>query len=190
MDQENTQQPQQNIPQQPPPQQAAPQPQPQPTQPSAAPVQKEACKCPEVKAEDWDKKRTQLNKMFYKTFSPKLFYFPFSIAVDINRAIQGAKKAGYTVPDNAMILDTGGMFMGSVMVEVQGAKEGDKNVVSFAGKNLYTKVCTRPWKEMRADIMDLERELGAKPKEFYMWYTACPKCIDTKNVKTVLIAVV
>jgi len=103
--------------------------------------------------------------------------------------MNGAKKAGYTVPENPMVLDTGGMFLGNIMVEVQGANEGDKNVVSFMNKEVYTKASKVDWKDIKKDITALETELGAKPKELYMWYTACPECVSGRECKTILIAV-
>jgi hypothetical protein len=43
---------------------------------------------------------------------------------------------------------------------------------------------------MREDIAELEKELGAAPKELYVWYTSCPACTDKKEAKSVLIAVI
>lgn len=75
------------------------------------------------------------------------------------------------------------------MVEVTGENAEDKNVVSLKGKEVYTKVSKSPWNEIKDDIEELKKELGSEPKELYLWYTACPKCMDKKEVKTVLIAV-
>jgi flagellar motor protein MotB len=147
------------------------------------------CGCPVVTEAEWDKQKKTIDKAFYKTWSPRLMYYPFSFAIDITRAQAGAKAANYTVPENGMILDTGGMFWSSVMIEVTGENAEDKNVVSLKGKEVYTKVSKRPWNEIRTDIEDLKKELGAEPKELYLWYTACPKCMESKEVKTVLIAV-
>ena len=88
-----------------------------------------------------------------------------------------------------MIMDTGGMFLASVLIEVTGGDPNNKNIVSLAGKEVYTKVSKRPWKEIKADIAELETELGAKPAELYLWYVSCPKCVAGKEIKTVLIAV-
>ncbi len=149
----------------------------------------EECKCIEVSKEEWDKKHTTIEKSFYKTWSPRLFYYPFSMGIDIQRAIKGAKEKGYTVPEKMMLIDTGGMFWASIMVEVDGAKTDDPNVVSLAGKKVYTHVSTRPWKEMKTDVEELNEELGYKPDELYFWYTSCPKCTEEREVKSVLIAV-
>lgn len=166
---------------------AEPQPQPQ-VQPT--PAVTSGCKCPDVKAEEWDKKNPVINKLFYKTWSPRLLYYPFSFVIDIDRAMTGAAGANYKIPSPTMILDTGGMFWSSVMVEVEGAKEGDKNIVSLAGKKLYTKVSKRPWMQIKFDIEELKKEIGKDPLELYLWYTACPKCMDKKEIKTILIAVI
>lgn len=162
--------------------------------PAAAPVetpQAEAssdCGCPTINAAEWDKQQKQIDKTFYTTFSPRLMFMPFSFAIDLDRARKGAEKAGYTVPQHPMIMDTGGMFWSTLMVEVDGAEPGAKNTVSLAGKNLYSKVSIRPWKDLKDDVKELEAELGKKPKNLYFWWTSCPKCNDHKEVKTVLIA--
>lgn len=184
MDQDNTQQPQAE---------AAPAPvatTPAPVAP-AAPTTTEttACKCPTINAAEWDKQKKQLDKTFYKTFSPRLFNYPLSFPIDLERAKQGAIKKGYKIPDNPMILDTGGMFWATVMLEVNGVTGTDSSVVSFSGKNLYTKVSKRPWKEIDQDIAELKTEMGSEPAELYFWWTSCPKCVDKKEVKAVLIAV-
>lgn len=148
------------------------------------------CGCPIIDAAQWDKQQKQLDKTFYQTFSPRILFKPFSWAIDLDRATRAAKKAGYTVPQNPMILDSAGMFWAKLLLEVNGAQPGDKNIVSLAGKNLYTKVSTRPWSEMKIDLQELETELGKKPQQVYCWWTACPKCIDQKEIKTVFIAII
>ena len=35
---------------------------------------------------------------------------------------------------------------------------------------------------------DLEKELGRKPNELYAWWVSCPKCVQDKEVKAVLLA--
>lgn len=147
------------------------------------------CKCPAINAAEWDKKRQKLNKTFHKTFSPRLFYYPFSFVIDVDRATRGAVKKGYKPVDGGMVLDTGGMFWGSVLIEVTDAKLEDGSVVDFTNKEIYTKVVTRPWNELKAAIDELNKELGAAPLELYTWWTSCPKCVASKEVKVVLIAV-
>lgn len=160
---------------------------PQPAQP--APQAAKGCGCPTINPVEWDKQRKKLDKTFYKSFSPRLLYYPFSFSIDLDRATKSAAKKGYQVVPNGMILDTGGMFLGSVLIEVSGAKADDKNVISLSGKELYTKVSRRPFKEIKTDIAELETELGASPGELYIWWTSCPKCTAQKETKAVLIAV-
>lgn len=157
------------------------------TQTTPTPVP--TCKCPTVNEADWDKKKKILNKTFYKTFSPRLLFIPFSYAIDLDRASRAALKKGYQIPVNPMVLSSDGMFWGSLMVEVTGAQTGDSNVVNL-NQEVYTKVSKRDWKLLKLDIAELTQELGGQPpKEVYCWYTSCPKCKDSKVVKTVLIAV-
>lgn len=165
----------------------------QPTQPPQTsqfkPAPAKDCGCPAINPAEWDKQKKKLDKTFYKSFSPRLLYYPFSFVIDLDRAKKAAAKKGYQVVQNGMILDTGGMFLGSVLVEVTGAKADDKNIVPLSGKELYTKVSRRPFKEIKTDIAELEAELGAHPGELYIWWTSCPKCTDKKEVKAILIAV-
>ncbi|MDA1061053.1 MAG: hypothetical protein O3B47_04640, partial [bacterium] len=148
-----------------------------------------ACKCPTVSEADWDKQKKTIEKTFYKGFSPRIFYYPLSFAIDVLRTTKTAVLKGFQEVANPMILDTGGMFLASVLVEVTGGDANNKNIVSLAGKEVYTKVSKRPWKEIKADIAELETELGAKPAELYIWSVSCPKCQSNKEIKTILIAV-
>ena len=147
-----------------------------------------SCKCPTVNESDWDKKKKVLNKTFYKTFSPRLLYIPFSFAIDVDRAKKLALRKGYQMPDNPMILSEDGMFWGSILIEVTGTQSGDSGIVNL-NQEVYTKVSKRDWKDMKIDMTELNQELGQAPKEVYSWYTSCPKCKASKVVKTVLIAV-
>lgn len=160
----------------------------QPATVATTPVPTVACKCPTVNEADWDKKKKNLNKTFYKTFSPRLLFIPFSYAIDLDRASRSALKKGYQIPSNPMVLSSDGMFWGALMVEVTGTKTGDSNVINL-NQEVYTKVSKRDWKLLKLDIAELTQELGQPPQEVYCWYTSCPKCKDSKVVKTVLIAV-
>lgn len=148
----------------------------------------QTCKCPDINVADWDKQKKQIDKTFYKTFSPRLFHYPFSFVIDVDRATRGAKAKGYTVPEKPMVLEKGGLFWGNVLVEANGANTGDGSVVDFKGKDLYTKV-VREAKNIEADVAELKKEIGAEPAELYYWWTACPKCTGGKEAKAVIIAV-
>ncbi|MEK7673252.1 MAG: hydrolase [Patescibacteria group bacterium] len=149
-----------------------------------------ACKCPNINPAEWDKKKMQLNKSFYKTYSLRIFNYPFAFTPEVYRAFKGAQQKGYNPVENGMILDTGGMFLGDVMVEVTSPNLQDKNVISLAGKELYTKVSRRPQSQIKQDIAELVTEIGKQPFALYFWWTSCPNCQAQKEAKTVLIAVV
>ncbi|MEK7548123.1 MAG: hydrolase [Patescibacteria group bacterium] len=160
----------------------------QATPEAAQPVAQNSCKCPTVNPADWDKKKTTINKTFYKAYSPRIFYYPFSFVIDLFRAQKSAAAKGYKVVENGMIIDDGAMFLGHVMVEVTGANTNDPDVLSLEGKEVYTKVSRNEWQNIKSDIADLEKELGKKPAQLFIWWTACPKCVAKKEVKSVLIA--
>lgn len=114
---------------------------------------------------------------------------PISYAIDIDRATKAALKKGYKVVEKPMILDIDGTFMGSVLVEVENANKMDKEVVSFENTEVYAKVSTKAYKDIPKDIEELKTEIGKQPRELYIWYVSCPKCMATKNEKAVIIAV-
>ena len=165
-------------------------PAPQAAQPAPTAVAPKACKCPNINPAEWDKKKMQLNKSFYKTYSLRLFNYPFAFAPEVYRAFKEAQQKGYNPVENGMILDTGAMFLGDIMVEVANPNLQDKNVVSLAGKEIYTKVSRRPQSQIKQDIAELITEIGKQPFALYFWWTSCPQCQAQKEAKTVLIAVV
>jgi|GEM_PF-2491283 len=154
---------------------------------SAIPMPK-LCKCPTINIVDWDKKKTTINKTFYKAFSPRIFYYPFSFVIDVFRAQKAATAKGYKPVENGMVLDDGSMFFGNVMMEVTGANTNDPDVYSLEGKEVYTKVARSSMMKIKNDIAELEKELGKKPAQLFIWYTSCPLCTLTKEAKAVLIA--
>ena len=149
----------------------------------------EKCKCPELNIAEWDKQKKQIEKTFYKTFSPRILNYPFSYVIDADRASRGAKAKNYQVPESPMVLDTGGMFWGELMVEVTGADTSDSSVVDFAGKELYTKTTTDT-KSIKNEMEGLKAEMGVEPSEVYYWRVTCPKCDTDKEIKAIVIAVV
>lgn len=155
---------------------------------NAASIIPKLCKCPTINAADWDKKKNTINKTFYKAFSPRIFYYPFSFVIDVFRAQKGATAKGYKPVENGMILDDCSMFFGKIMIEVTGANTNDPDVYSLEGKEVYTKVSRSAWTKIKNDIVDLEKELGKKPTQLFIWWTSCPLCMLTKEIKAVLIA--
>ncbi len=154
---------------------------------SAIPIPK-LCKCPTINAADWDKKKSTISKTFYKAFSPRIFYYPFSFVIDVFRAQKSAIAKGYKPVENGMVIDDGAMFLGNVMIEVTGANTNDPSVYSLEGKEVYTKVSRSSMLQIKNDIADLEKELGKKPAQLFFWWTSCPLCTLTKDIKAVLIA--
>lgn len=147
------------------------------------------CNCPEIKVEEWDKKKITFHKTFYKTFSTRAFGYHFSDAIDVNRGMIEIKVKDYKTPANPMILDTNGLFLSNILIEVEGANVQDPKVVSLEGKEFYCKVSkNKDRKNLKLDLLDLEKELGKKPAEVYFWFVTCVKCDTKKDIKTVILA--
>ncbi|MFA5947492.1 MAG: hydrolase [Candidatus Gracilibacteria bacterium] len=147
-----------------------------------------SCKCPVIKSEDWDKKQVSLNKIFYKSISPRIFYVPFSQAIDVNRTRIAALAKGYKVAENPMVLTTAGIFFGYTLVELAQGNKDDKNVVSFEGKSLYGKVSKESSLKLKAELTELKKELAKEPKNIYVWDITCPKCYMKKEIKRIFLA--
>ncbi len=152
------------------------------TEAAAAPPQPQGTLSPSINVMDWDKKTIQLNKSFYKAFSPRLLGMPFSFAIDVNRARQGATKKGYNIPKNAMVLSKSHFILGAVMIEVEGTPTDDKKIVTL--NSVYTKVVDGSEKAIKNAIPVLEGELGAPPEAVYVWYV-----MSEGSKKAVLVAV-
>lgn len=118
--------------------QATPSPSPSPSTPSNGPV-------PDVK------------KTYYKTFSPRLLGIAFSYAIDKDRAKMAAKNKGYAVPENPLVLETGNMFWGELMVEVQNANAQDSSVVDLTQKEVA----------VGGSLSELETKAGKKAVKTY-----------------------
>lgn len=98
-----------------------------------------------------------VKKTYYKTFSPRLLGIAFSYAIDKDRAKMGAKSKGYTVPENPLVLETGNMFWGELMVEVQNASAQDSNVVDLTQKEVA----------VGGSLNELESKAGKKAVKTY-----------------------
>lgn len=142
-----------------------------------------------VQEADWDNKRMQLNKQFYKVLSPRIFAYALSFEVDVDRAFRACTKKGYKVAEKPMILDKSARFFGNALIEVTGVTASDKNVISFEGKEVYTKVLAPSAKSIQATIANLPSELGKTPTEIYTWWVSATNAEGATSDKAILIAV-
>lgn len=168
-------------------QEAAPVAAPEPATPApaTAPAQKPMETCPVVSNAEWDKQKKKLNKVFVKSFSPRVFSAPLSLVIDVNRANVKAEKMGFQRVENPMILHTGGMFMSSVYVEVQGGDPA-KADLNLMDQEIYAKAVQVADKELDHEVAVIEGELGEKPQAAYFWTT---KSKETEKEQTIILAV-
>ncbi|MDD3862207.1 MAG: hypothetical protein PHP74_04990 [Candidatus Gracilibacteria bacterium] len=146
------------------------------------------CDCPEVDIAAWDKQKVKLSKTFYKTFSPRIFGYHFSDAIDKNRGMIEMKVKDYKTPAKPMILDTNGLLLSTLLIEVEGANPQDSKVVTM-DKEFYCKATkSTSRKDLKADLVAVEQEMGKKPTEAYFWSISCGKCGAQKELKTIILA--
>ena len=146
------------------------------------------CDCPDVNVAAYDKQKVTLHKTFYKTFSTRILCHHFSDAIDKNRGMIEIKVKDYKVPTKPMILDTNSLFLSTLFIEVEGANPQDPKVVTLE-KEFYCKATKNTSrKELKADLVALEQEMGKKPTEVYFWFISCLKCGAQKEIKTIILA--
>lgn len=124
---------------------------------SSAPAASATPTQPAAQSSASDSSMPDVKKTYYKTFSPRLLGIAFSYAIDKDRAKMAAKSKGYTVPENPLVLETGNMFWGQLMVEVQNANAQDSNVVDLAQKEVA----------VGGSLNELETKAGKKAVKTY-----------------------
>ncbi|MFC1616467.1 hypothetical protein ACFL21_04965 [Patescibacteria group bacterium] len=145
---------------------------------------------PAINDENWNDKQYELNRKFFKTFSPRIFYYPFSLQVDVLRAKQKAKQAGFTVPENALILDKGGMFWTDLMVEVVDGDPNAQNPDLVTINNTFqTSVSKEQWFKMKGEIANMKLKLAKEPQELYVLHTANVAGEKQQDIQKIILAV-
>lgn len=150
--------------------------------PAAAPAEGQAepavPPAPAIQIDDaeWEAQKKDLGKHFVKTFSPRMFNIPFSYHVDKDRAQKAAKAKGLTVPENPMILTTGNMFWGSLLLEVTGENTAEDQSLEHLTE-VYTKVSTESGSKLQKAAESASYELGSKPKATYIWQAEPAKAV-------------
>ncbi len=153
----------------------------------AAPEAPAAPAAPSFDPAQWDGQKKQIEKTFVKAFSPRLFRYPFSLEIDVLRGIKAAAAHSVEVVEPKQVMDTGGRFLSSVLLEVTGdIKEGASGFVKLSGE-YYCHVVKRNFLGMQAEVMDVQKALDGVPKELYFWHATYPKYTGDE-AKTVIIA--
>jgi|GEM_PF-951141 len=152
----------------------------------------DSCDCPELDRADWDGVESDWSDIaFVKTTTSAVLGVPMGFDSARDELQRKAKKLGATVPDDAMLLNGAGRFRRPMMLEVEGAPQGARDVVRPGGV-AYTRIYEAPWGQLKKFASELEREAtaryGRKPDDVWVWYLTCRHCSRRRNFETLILA--
>jgi hypothetical protein len=102
-----------------------------------------------------------------------------------------AESAGAHVPDDAMILIGEGRFSRPMLIEVENAPEGRRDIVRPGGV-AYSHLVEAPPGHVGnlrgAFLVEAEKRYGRAPDNVYLWYLTCRECSAERNFETLLVA--
>lgn len=152
----------------------------------------EACQCAHLDREDWDGVESDWSDItFVRTHTKALLGVP--IGYDSVKAELRAKaaKAGAAVPEAAMQLNGSGRFRRPVLLEVEGAPAGSKDVLRPGGL-AFTRVFEAPWGQLKKVAKETSEEAtkkyGREPDDLWIWYLTCRICSRARNFETLIAA--
>ncbi len=134
--------------------------------------------CPRFDPKPWDGKVLQWkNKKFIKGKVATFAHMPLNFGGVITKLNEKARKAGASVPDWLCLSDHTSKWSMGLYLAVDKAVPGAENT-TLSGKFL-SKVYEGPFRDTGKWCQDFEayaKDKGLKIKNWYMWYTTCPKC--------------
>jgi hypothetical protein len=152
----------------------------------------DACQCAHLDREDWDGVESDWSDItFVKANTKAILGVP--IGYDSVKAKLRAKaaKIGATVPEGAMQLNGSGKFLRPVLLEVEGAPAGSKDVVRPGGV-AFTRIFEAPWGQLkkvaRETSDDATKKYGRAPDKLWIWYLTCRICSRARNFETLIAA--
>jgi hypothetical protein len=160
--------------------------------PRADPSAPADCSCPRLAYEDWhDVESDWTDIAFVRTSVNAVLGVP----VGYHGAKVGleakARKLGFTIPDDAMVLMGAGRFRRALLLEVDGATPSVRGVF-VPGGVAYTRLVEAPWGEMRKRVDEMRdlatQKYGRAPADILVWYLTCRVCSSERNFETLLIA--
>jgi hypothetical protein len=152
----------------------------------------EGCDCPRLDPEDWHEVESDWSDItFVRTTTNAVMGVPVGFAGIREELEKKAAKAGARVPDDAMFVLGAGRFRRPVMLEVEDAPRGAKDVV-HPGGFAYTRLVPAPWGDMQKVVDQTDaiatEKYGRKPDDVWVWYLTCKFCSSERNFETLIVA--
>lgn len=166
---------------------------------SGLPVRKEdvpeesvgPCDCPVLDPADWDHAESDWTDItFVKAMTNAVLGVPVGYDKVRDELRARAEALGATVPEDAMLLNGSGKFRRPIMLEVEGARDGDG--VVRPGGFVYTRLLDAPLgslgKAVDSTAQEARLRFGRKPDETWVWYLTCRECSRARNFETLVVA--
>jgi len=154
----------------------------------AAPVE---CNCPRLDPADWDGIESDWSDIaFLKTSVSALMGVPIGYGTARHGLEARAKKAGATIPNDAMVLLGGGRMSRKLLLEVEDVPDSLK--VTRPGGVAFTRLLEVPWGKMKEAVQNTTTEAkakyGRKPDGLWVWYLTCRECSAARRFETLIVA--
>ena len=164
----------------------------EPTAGEALPAFTEDCSCPRLDAEEWDEVENDWADItFVSSGTTALLGVPVGFAGAKAGLQQTAARLQLTVPEDAMLLLGAGKFRRKIMLEVEGAQPGQKDI-DRPGGIAYTRLVSAPWGDMQKVVAETKDAALARysrnPDELYVWYLTCRACSTVRQFETLIVA--
>ena len=142
-------------------------------------METETC-CPRFDPAPWDEKTIEwIDKKFIKDKVFSVFYIPLNFGAVMKRLDKKVKKAKASIPDWLCLSDHTSKWNMDVYLAVDKEIPDTENV-TLNGK-YFSKVYEGPFKDTSKWCKDFEKTMENRNlkmgKEYFMWYTTCPKCL-------------
>lgn len=135
--------------------------------------------CPRFHPEDWDKKVFCLdNYMFAKARSKSIFHIPINLGKVMTDTMSSISKSDAEDKERYLILSHDNSMWSTDHYFLTTKEVSDLEMKSLKG-NYITKVYEGPYNGIPKWIADFEEYIqsqGYTSKDFYAFYTTCPKC--------------
>ena len=151
-----------------------------------------SCDCPHLDRDDWHEVESDWSDIaFVKGTTNAVMGVPVGFGGIRGELERKAAKAGARIPDDPMFLLGSGRFRRPVLLEVEDAPPGAKDIV-HPGGFAFSRLVPAPWGEMQKVVDQTEaiaaEKYGRKPDSVWVWYLTCRECSGERNFETLIVA--
>ena len=150
------------------------------------------CSCPRLDAAEWHEVESDWSDIaFVRTSMNAVMGVPVGFAGVKAELAMKALKAGAEVPEDAMLLLGEGKMRRPVMLEVEGAQPGSRDLERPGGV-AYTRIVPAPMGGMKKAVRETRslaaQKYGREPDALWIWYLTCRVCSGPREFETLILA--